>query len=121
MYAGGSTKYSIETVWAFESKGKEIVNRVLSLPNPHISMSEIKDMADMEFDELLEQVDVGELDVVKSRINKQQDMSKELLGVISAPMDGTLSTSGMAPPDGRCGELHLRMDSCLGSSPFLSH
>ena len=35
-----------------------------------MSMSEIKDMADMEFDELLEQVDVGELDIVKSCINE---------------------------------------------------
>ena len=77
-------------------------------------------MADMEFDELLEQVDVGELDIVKSRINERQDMSKELLGVVSAPVDGTLSTLGMAPHDGKCEELHLGMDSCLGSSPSLS-
>ena len=40
-------------------------------------------------------------------------MSKKLLGVVSAPVDGTLSTLGMAPHDGRCGELHLGMDSCL--------
>ena len=32
-----------------------------------MSMSEIKDMADMEFDELLEQVDVGELNLVELR------------------------------------------------------
>ena len=52
-----------------------------------MSMSEIKHMADMEFDELSEQVDVGELDVVESRINEQQGMSKELLGIISASAD----------------------------------
>ena len=72
-----------------------------------MSTSEIKDMEDMEFDELLEQVDVGELDVVESRVNEWQGMSKELLGIISAPADGILSTSGMASYDGRSGERHL--------------
>ena len=31
-----------------------------------ISMSEIEDIADMEFDELLEHVDLGKLDIVES-------------------------------------------------------
>ena len=79
-------------------------------------------LVDMDFDELLEQVDGGETDVVESHINERlQDMSKELLGIVSALEDGMLSTSGMAPHDGRCGELHLGMDSCLGSSPSLPH
>ena len=92
---------------------------MLSLQYAHMSMSDIKDMADMEFDEVLEQVVVGETDVFKLRINEQQDMSKELLGIVLAPVVGTLSTLGMAPRDVRCGELHLGMDSCLGSSPSL--
>ena len=41
-------------------------------------MSEIKDIADMEFNELLEQADFGELNVVEL----QQDMLEELLGVV---------------------------------------
>ena len=46
---------------------------------------------------------MGKLDAVKSHTNRQ-DMSEELL----APVDDTLSRSGMAYPlDGRCGELHL--------------
>ena len=49
-----------------------------------------------EFDKLLQQVHLGELDVVDSQINERLDMSEELLGVILAPADNTLSTSGMA-------------------------
>ena len=81
-----------------------------------ISMSEIEDIADMEFDEV--HVDLGELDseldvhVVMSRTDGQ-DMSKELLGVVSAPV---LSTSGMAHHDGRTA---FGVDSCQGSSPSL--
>ena len=37
---------------------------------------------------------LGELDVVDSRINQRQDMSEELLGVVSVE-DDALSTSGM--------------------------
>ena len=51
----------------------------------------IKDMAGMEFDKLLQQAHLGELDVVYSRIlNDQLDMSKELLSVFLAPADDTL-------------------------------
>ena len=46
--------------------------------------------------QVLQQMHLGEFDVVDSRINEQLDMSEELLGVISAPVDGTLSTSGMS-------------------------
>ena len=45
-------------------------------------------------------------------INERQDMSEELLGIISEPKGDTLSTSGMAPHDERCRDLHLWMDSC---------
>ena len=49
----------------------------------------------MEFKELLQLVHLGELDVVDSRINEQLDMLEKVLGVISVPVDNTLSTSGM--------------------------
>ena len=40
-------------------------------------MSEIKHIAGMEFDKLLlQQMHLGELDVVNSRINQQLDMSR---------------------------------------------
>ena len=38
---------------------------------------------------------LGECDVADSRINEQLDMSEELLGVVSAPADDILGTSGM--------------------------
>ena len=50
-------------------------------------MSNIEDIADTEFGELLQQVHSGELDVVHSCIHEQLDMSEELLGYVS--------TSGM--------------------------
>ena len=43
----------------------------------------------MEFDKLLQQVDLSELDVVDSRINERLDMSEELLGVVSDSADDT--------------------------------
>ena len=52
----------------------------------------------MEFDELLQQVHLSELDVrcvVVLRINERLDMSEEMLGVISDPADDTLCTPGM--------------------------
>ena len=75
------------------------------------SMSEIEDIADTEFDELLEHVDLGKLDVVYSRTDKQ-DVLEELLGVVLVPSDDTLSRSAMAQRNGRCGELCTGMDSC---------
>ena len=80
-------------------------------------MSKIEDIADTEFNELLEQVDLGELDVVESHIDEWQDMSEKLLGIVLAPV---LSMSWMAPCDGRCGELCSRIDVCQGPSS-LSH
>ena len=38
-----------------------------TLVGNYISMSEIEDIADTKFDELLEHVDLGELDVVESK------------------------------------------------------
>ena len=58
-------------------------------------MSKVKDIADLEFDELLQQVHLGELNVVDSRINERLDMLAELLGIILEPAKDTLSTSGM--------------------------
>ena len=62
-------------------------------------MSEIKDIAGTEFDELLsQQMHLGELDVVDSRISQRLDMSEELLGVVLVPADDALSTSGTCMP-----------------------
>ena len=55
----------------------------------------IEDIAGTEFNQLLQQVHLGKLDVVDSCINERLDMSEELLGVVSAAADDTLSTSGM--------------------------
>ena len=44
-------------------------------------------MADTEFCELLQQVHLGELNVVNSRTHEQLDMLEELLGVVSDPAD----------------------------------
>ena len=41
---------------------------------------EIEDIADTEFEKLLEQVQLGEHDVDNSHIDEWQDMSEELLG-----------------------------------------
>ena len=51
----------------------------------------------MELDELLQQVHLGEPDLVDLRISQRLDMSEELLCVVSAPADDALSTctSGM--------------------------
>ena len=50
---------------------------------------------DTEYDELLQQVHLSELDVVDPRINERLEMLEELLGVLSDLADDTLSTSGM--------------------------
>ena len=57
----------------------------LSTVQASISMSEIEDITNAEFDELLKQVDLGELDVVELRIDERQDMSEELIGVTQLP------------------------------------
>ena len=67
-------------------------------------LSEIEDIAYTEFNELiLEQVHLGKLNVVDSRIDEWQDMLEEMLGVVSAPADNTLCMSGMASCDGSRG------------------
>ena len=60
-------------------------------------MSEIEGIASTEFDELLKQVHLSELDVVDSCTNERRlDMSEELLDVVLAPTDDTLSMLGMS-------------------------
>ena len=60
-----------------------------------IKVFKIEDIADTEFDQLLQQVHLSEHDVVDSCINEQLDMSEELLGVVSDAVDDTLNTSEM--------------------------
>ena len=43
----------------------------------------------------MQQVHLGELDIVDSRIYQRLDMSEELLGVVLTPVDDALGTSGM--------------------------
>ena len=79
-------------------------------------MSQIEE--NKEFDEILQITDLDEFDVADSQIDEQQDTSEELLGVVSAPANDALSTSGMAPRDGRCGVLRSEDDSCQTSFPM---
>ena len=81
------------------------------------SMSEIED--NNEFDVILGSTNLDELDLTSSMMNKQQDLSEELLGVISAPADDAIGTSGVAPQEGMCGELCIGLDSCQRSAPSL--
>ena len=60
-------------------------------------MSYIEDIANTELDNLLEHIELGELNIVHSHINRQ-DMSEELLDIIVAPKDDTHSRLGMAHP-----------------------
>ena len=64
-----------------------------------ISLSEIE----FEFDKLLEQAQMSERNVVDVRTDERQDMTKELLGVVSARANVMLSTSRMAPRGGKLG------------------
>ena len=73
-------------------------------------MSKIENIGGTEFDELLQQVHFGKHDVDYSHIIEWQDMSEELLGVVSAPASDRSSTSGMAPRDGSCHEPCSWMD-----------
>ena len=44
-------------------------------------MFEIKDIADVEFNELLDQVDLGKLQVLESLVDEQQGMLEELMDI----------------------------------------
>ena len=56
----------------------------------------------MEFDELLERVQLGKRDIVVNlHIDEPQDMSEELLGIVLAPVNDRVSTLGMAIRDER--------------------
>ena len=58
-------------------------------------MSEIEGITGTDLEELLQQVHLGELDVFDSHINERLDTLEELLGIVSAVANDTLSTSGM--------------------------
>ena len=58
-------------------------------------MSEIQHIADTEFNELLEHVDLGYLDVIES-CTDGLDVLEELLGVVSDSVDDMLSMSVVA-------------------------
>ena len=51
----------------------------------------IEDIVDTEFGKLLQQVHLGKLNVVDSRIHVHErlDMSEELMSVVSDPVDDT--------------------------------
>ena len=75
-------------------------------------MSKIKDIADTEFDELLEQVDLGELNVVESHVDEWQVLWQELLGVVSAPVVNMHPTTAFR--DGL-------VQGALSSFPLMGH
>ena len=52
-------------------------------------MSDIEDIAGTKFGKLLQQVHLGELDVVDWCIHERQDMLEELLGGVLVPADDT--------------------------------
>ena len=64
--------------------------------NTCIITSKIEDIAGTEFDKQLPKVHLGKLYVVNSHLNEQLGMMKEPLGLVLAPADDTLSTSGRA-------------------------
>ena len=80
-------------------------------------MSETEDTADTEFDKLLENVDFGKLDIVESCADGQDTMD-ELYGIVIAPADDTLSTSGMAHPLWKVWETALGAKLVPGVLPF---
>ena len=50
-------------------------------------MSEMEEIAGMEFNNLFQHVDLGKLD--SSQVVHGQDLSEELFGIFSAPADNT--------------------------------
>ena len=46
-----------------------------------------------------------ELDSAYSLMNEQHDVSEELMGIVLAPTDDATGMMGMAPCDGRCGNM----------------
>ena len=60
-------------------------------------MFEIKDIAGMEFVQLLQHVDLDELDIVELSTDGQ-DMQQELLGTISVHVNGTFKYAGDGIP-----------------------
>ena len=79
-------------------------------------MSEIKDIADTEFDDLSQHVDLGKLEAVESFV-------RETVGrPLSSRRRYTIEVrQGWDTRDGRCEELCSGMDSCQGSSPSSFH
>ena len=66
-------------------------------------MSMLKDIADKEFNKLLNKCNWANLtySVVDLRIDEQHNLSEVLLKVVLAPASDTLSTLGMALCDGK--------------------
>ena len=67
-------------------------------------MSQINE--NQEFAKILSNMNFDELNITYSFLNDQQDGTKELLGVDSAPADDLTGTTGMAPQDGDVG-IHI--------------
>ena len=75
--------------------------------------------SDGEIDRILDGADLDELETMNLS-PQQPDCSQELLGVVPAPTDDATSTAGLAPREGRTGELRGG-GSCQGPSLSLSH
>ena len=72
-----------------------------------------------ELDPILGGAELEELETMNLS-SQQPDCSQELLGVIPAPTNDAISTAGLAPCEGRTGELRGG-GSCQGSSLSFSH
>ena len=94
---------------------KRHVSRALSIS----SMLEIED--NHEFEKILGNTNLDELNITYSLMTEQHDVSKELLSVASAPTDNANGIMGMVLCDGRCGDTRVGLDSCQGSFERSSH
>ena len=66
-----------------------------------------------ELDETLSNTNFNELDITYAPKNEQHDVSKELFGVVSAPVDdATHWHDGDSTRNGRCGDTCVGLDSC---------
>ena len=80
------------------------------------STSEIED--NHKFDEILTNTNFNVFDITYSPMNDQHNESVELSGTASAPADDATGMMGMAPRDGRCGNMHVGLDSCHFAMPW---
>ena len=106
---------------ATEKKSKESVSIVhaLSIRCTLVdSMSQIEENKQLE--EMLENTHFDYVDCMYSPMGEQQSLLEETFDLVSTHVADAMGAPGMAPQEGRCGELRAGLDSCQESSPSLS-